>query len=58
MGSLKQWVSADSWHLIQFLAVSAILFGGLLIYRAFTQAESSTFIYDEPDPRFQQLNLS
>jgi hypothetical protein len=57
MGSLKAWVAADAGHLLQFLAVSLILFGGILIYRSFTRAETSTFIYDEPDPSFQQLNL-
>jgi hypothetical protein len=58
MGSLKGRVAADPLHLIRFLAVSAILFGGLLIYRSFTRAESTTFIYDESDSRFQRLNLS
>jgi hypothetical protein len=58
MGQLKGWVSADPQHLVRFFAVSLILFGGLLIYRGLTGAEASKFIYDEPDPVFQQLNLS
>jgi hypothetical protein len=58
MGSLKQWAAADPQHLIRFLSVSAILFGGVLIYRSFSRAEATTFIYEEPDPQFQRLNLS
>jgi hypothetical protein len=58
MGDLKRWTSADPQHLIRFLSVSAIAFGGILIYRSLTCAERSKFIYDEQEPVYQQLNLS
>jgi len=55
---LKGWVAADSQHLVRFLAVSSITFGSILIYRSLTRAETTRFIYDEPDPVYQQLNLT
>jgi hypothetical protein len=58
MGSLKQWTTADPQHLVRFLAVSIIVFGNILIYRALTGAETSKFIYEEPDSLYQQLNLN
>jgi hypothetical protein len=58
MVDLKRWTSADPRHLVQFLAVSSIALGIILIYRSMTAAETSKFIYDEPDPVYQQLNLT
>jgi hypothetical protein len=58
MGDLKRWTSADPQHLIRFMSMSAIAFGGILIYRSLTGAERSKFIYDEQEPVYQQLNLS
>jgi hypothetical protein len=58
MGALKRWVSADAEHLVSFLAISAILFGGILIYRPLTGAERSQFIYEDREPALQQLDLS
>jgi hypothetical protein len=58
MGDLKRWVSADPQHLRGFLAVSAILFGSILIYRALRGAETSKFVFDRREPAIQQLDLS
>jgi hypothetical protein len=58
MGKLKGWVSADSQHLVNFAAVSSILFGVILIYRSVTKAEGSRFIYEDREPAIQQLDLS
>lgn len=58
MGDLKQWVTADPQHLVRFLATSAIVFGGVLIYRALAGAERSKFIYEDREPAYQQLDLS
>ena len=57
-GEMKGWVAAEPVHLLRFLGGSAMLFGLLLIYRALARAETSKIIYEEPDPSFQQLNLS
>jgi hypothetical protein len=58
MGDLKGWVSADPQHLRQFLAVSAILLGSILIYRALRCAETSKFVFDRREPAIQQLDLN
>jgi hypothetical protein len=58
IGSLKRWTAADPQHFLRFSAVSAIALGGILIYRSVTGAETSKFLYDEPDPQYQQLNLT
>ena len=58
MGALKGWVSADSQHLVNFAAVSSILFGVILIYRSVTGAERSRFVYEDREPVIQQLDLS
>lgn len=55
---LKRWIAASPQHFSRFLAVSAILLGGLWIYRALARAETSRMIYEEADPAFQQLDLS
>jgi hypothetical protein len=58
MGDLKRWVSADPQHFRGFLAVSAILLGSILIYRALRGAETSKFVFDRREPPIQQLDLS
>ena len=58
MGDLKRWISADASHLANFMAVSTIVFGVILIYRSLTGAERSKFIYDDREPVYQQLDLS
>ena len=58
MGDLKRWISVDMQRLANFVAVSAIVFGVILIYRSLTGAERSNFIYDDREPVYQQLDLS
>jgi hypothetical protein len=58
IGDLKRWIAEDPQRLANFVAVSAIVFGGILIYRALTGAERSKFIYDDREPVYQQLDLS
>ena len=58
MGDLKRWVSVDPQHFRGFLAVSAILLGSILIYRALRVAETSKFVFDRREPAIQQLDLN
>jgi hypothetical protein len=57
MGDLKRWTVADPQHLLRFIAVSTIGLGGTLIYRAMSGAEKGKFLYEEPDSRYESLNL-